>query len=564
MILAVAAEYLSAAEHIKNLFLCCGGLGIFLYGIHVILEGLGEASGNRIRQLLDTLTSNRILAIFFGAVVTALTQSSGVTAVAVVGLVHAGFMGLGQAAGVIMGGSIGVCLMSWVHAMELLDDASLVLDPSLYAPLAVAIGAVLVTVGRQPVKQLAGRFLVGFGLLFLGMDFLKNVLTAYGQQPYFQDMMELSGEIPLVGIAVGILLAALVQNSAAVMGLLPMAAAAGVTVTTASAVYLGLGVNVGMCVSALLASVRVSRLARQAAVFQLCYSILGTLLLGIGAVLLFQLGAVDGSAPVNDALTAAAFAGAQAVYAILMLPLVGPCLKLTRKLVSGNGSAKVEYGGDRLSVEPKWEPSSPERAVKDAVEELSRMSQLALDQIRLAMEAVYDGDHDKIKKVYDNEETVIQLGKRLTEYLAAANRLSMSEHRRLVISNLFFTVNDIKHAARHGKNIAEHAEIMIRDHVTLTSAGMEDLKAVAGKATDAFSCAALARESGSLDDVRRVVSLSDDVDMLEEEMRDRALSRLSERACGVSSSVIVLDILENLVGIANRAVSMVGYVKDEM
>src|SRR5699024_6568177 len=150
------------------------------------------------------------------------------------------------------------------------------------------------------------------------------------------------------------------------------------------------------------------------------------------------------------------------------------------------------------SVEPKWEPSSPERAVKDAVEELSRMSQLALDQIRLAMEAVYDGDHDKIKKVYDNEETVIQLGKRLTEYLAAANRLSMSEHRRLVISNLFFTVNDIKHAARHGKNIAEHAEIMIRDHVTLTSAGMEDLKAVAGKATDAFSCAALARESGSL------------------------------------------------------------------
>ena len=118
----------------------------------------------------------------------------------------------------------------------------------------------------------------------------------------------------------------------------------------------------------------------------------------------------------------------------------------------------------------------PERAVKDAVEELSRMSQLALDQIRLAMEAVYDGDHDKIKKVYDNEETVIQLGKRLTEYLAAANRLSMSEHRRLVISNLFFTVNDIKHAARHGKNIAEHAEIMIRDHVTLTSAGMEDLR----------------------------------------------------------------------------------------
>ena len=175
MILAVAAEYLSAAEHIKNLFLCCGGLGIFLYGIHVILEGLGEASGNRIRQLLDTLTSNRILAIFFGAVVTALTQSSGVTAVAVVGLVHAGFMGLGQAAGVIMGGSIGVCLMSWVHSMELLDDASLVLDPSLYAPLAVAIGAVLVTVGRQPVKQLVGRFLVGFGLLFLGMDFLKNV-----------------------------------------------------------------------------------------------------------------------------------------------------------------------------------------------------------------------------------------------------------------------------------------------------------------------------------------------------------------------------------------------------
>ena len=262
---------------VSNLFTFCGGLGMFLYGMHVMSDGIQRSAGEKMKNLLGILTNNRLTAVLVGALITAIIQSSGATTVMVVGFVNAGLMTLTQAVGVIMGANIGTCITAWIVSMESLGDAFKAMSPTLYAPLIICIGAFLIMFSKKNGRKDVGNILIGLGLLFLGLDFMKNGAGEYTDLPIFTTAFQLFSANPILGIAIGMIVTAIMQSSSAAVGILQMLASTGGVVTAASAIYISLGSNIGSCVTALLSSMGTTRNAKRTAVMHLTFNIVGTI-----------------------------------------------------------------------------------------------------------------------------------------------------------------------------------------------------------------------------------------------------------------------------------------------
>jgi len=271
---------------ISNLFCFLGGLGMFLYGMSIMADGMQKTAGSRMSSFLGMLTNNRLMAIALGALITAIIQSSGATTVMVVGFVSAGVLNLVQAVGVIMGANIGTTITAWIVSMSQLGDAFEIMKPSFYAPLVIGVGALLVVFGKSQRKHTIGEILIGLGLLFTGLDFMSGSISPYTDAPVFSQAFALLGGNPLLGMVIGALVTAVLQSSSASVGILQTLAMNGI-VTTNAAIYITLGQNIGSCVTAMLSSAGGSRTAKRAAVIHLTFNIIGAVVFGVGGFLLF-------------------------------------------------------------------------------------------------------------------------------------------------------------------------------------------------------------------------------------------------------------------------------------
>ena len=238
-----------SVNDISSLFSFIGGLGMFLYGMNIMADGMQKTAGSKMSQFLGMLTNNRLMAVLLGALITAIIQSSGATTVMVVGFVSAGVLNLTQAVGVIMGANIGTTITAWIVSMNQLGDAFAVFQPAFFAPLLIGIGAIFMLFGKKQKMKTAGEILVGLGLLFIGLDFMSSSISPYTDAPVFSEAFRLLGSNPILGMLIGALVTALLQSSSASVGILQTLAMNGV-VTTNAAIFITLGQNIGSCVSA--------------------------------------------------------------------------------------------------------------------------------------------------------------------------------------------------------------------------------------------------------------------------------------------------------------------------
>ncbi|RZT00970.1 Na/Pi cotransporter family protein [Cuneatibacter caecimuris] len=553
---------------LKNLFMFCGGLGMFLYGMHTMSDGIQKSAGNKMRQLLEMLTNNRLMAVLMGALITAIIQSSGATTVMVVGFVNAGLMTLTQAVGVIMGANIGTCITSWIVSLGQLGDSMMLFSPSLYAPLLLGIGAIMIMFIKKPSSKLAGEILVGLGLLFIGLDFMKDAAGSYTDLPIFKNAFEMFGSNPVLGILIGAAVTAIMQSSSASVGILQMLAASGGVVTAASAVYISLGSNIGSCCTAMLSSLGAPRNAKRAAVIHLSFNVIGAVLFGAGMFLFFQFRPALGSGSIdsvgisifhtvfNIVCTALLFPFAKALVALS--GKVVPAGKKDKELAQENAVEEVVRHLDKRFLE------TPGVAVENVLNEVVHMGEITLENATLAVRSVFDEMPDEYSKVYENEKTINSLEKLLTEYLVQINNLSLTEKQHQIINHLFYIVSDIERVGDHTENIAEMAEYLHNNNIVFSETGISDLKEISEKVLASFQYAIDARKTGSKESVRHVVKLEDMVDDLEEELREKHIARLSNNECSASSGVIFLDIISNLERISDHADNIAGYVKDEM
>lgn len=555
---------------VSNLFTFCGGLGMFLYGMHVMSDGIQRSAGEKMKNLLGILTNNRLTAVLVGALITAIIQSSGATTVMVVGFVNAGLMTLTQAVGVIMGANIGTCITAWIVSMESLGDAFKAMSPTLYAPLIICIGAFLIMFSKKNGRKDVGNILIGLGLLFLGLDFMKNGAGEYTDLPIFTTAFQLFSANPILGIAIGMIVTAIMQSSSAAVGILQMLASTGGVVTAASAIYISLGSNIGSCVTALLSSMGTTRNAKRTAVMHLTFNIVGTILFGTVLYIVFLFNQTLRVAPISSVGISIFHTVFNIICTILLFPFANVLVKISDIVVPKKEEA-MEQKQDSNSEEnaalrhlDKRILESPAFAVEAASREVVHMGEITLQNTRLALEAITTQEMDMVQKVYENEKTINNLEKMLTEYLVKVNNLSLTDHQHLIVSNLFYTVNDIERVGDHTENIAEQVEYMINNQIHFSETGKKDIQDIGNTAAKAFAYSIECREKNSKEALRKVINLEDDVDTLEEDLRAKHIQRLSAGECDPSSGVVFLDIIGNLERISDHATNIVGYVRDEL
>lgn len=549
-------------ENIGNLFAFIGGLGMFLYGMNIMADGLQKSAGNKMKQLLGYLTNNRLLGVLIGALVTAIIQSSSATTVMIVGFVNAGILTLTQAAGVIMGANIGTTITAWLVSAS---EWGAFLKPEFIAPLILGIGAfaLLFTKGKR-VKQIA-EIAIGFGILFIGLSSMSAAVSIYRDSPIFAKAFSTLGANPILGIIAGAVVTAIIQSSSASVGILQTLALNGI-VNWRSAIFITLGQNIGTCVTALLSSAGANKTAKRAATIHLLFNVSGAIIFGIIMTIFFFVNPNLAASNISSTKISIFHTIFNVSNTIILFPFVGILVKLSYFFVRGEDKNEEEeedqvvlkHLDDRILEAPTF-------AVESAIKEVVHMGEIVLENVNLAVKEVYlqKPEQKAIDTVLKKENTINNMEKIITEYLVKISRLSLTEQQNTIINNLFYTVSDIERIGDHAENLAEFAQTRLNHEIVFSEDAMNELKEISEKVESALENAILARSTEDMKYVRKVIQLEDEVDELEEELREKHISRLSKGECTSETGVIFLDILSNLERISDHAINIVEYIREE-
>lgn len=545
------------------LFQFIGGLGMFLYGMNIMADGLQKSAGGRVKNLMGFLTKNRLVAVLLGAGITAIIQSSSATTVMVVGFVNAGMMNLSQAVGVIMGANIGTTITAWIVSMSEWGE---MLKPEFFAPMLLGIGAFGMLFTKSENKRKIGEILVGFGILFIGLSFMSGSIKPYREAQIFTDAFAILGKNPILAILAGAIVTAVIQSSSASVGILQTLAMNGI-VNWQSAVFITLGQNIGTCVTAILSSAGAGKNAKRASIIHLLFNVIGSVLFGIIMFILFQINRAWAAASINSVQISVFHTIFNIANTLLMFPFADKLVHLSELLLRDTQEDEQEesLAQDMARRLDRRILANPSFAIETAIKEVACMGKITLENAKTAVRAVSVEEEGKklCKQVYRTEEQINRMETLLTAYLVDVDNLSLTEEQHLMIKNLFYTVSDIERIGDHSENIAEIADKKRKDKVVFSSKAVKDLDGIATAAISAVEWAVDAREFSHMESVKRVSEYEEMVDKLEDELREKHIQRLSKGKCVPENGVIFLDIMSNLERVSDHAFNIAGYLESE-
>ena len=552
-------------DNITNLFLFIGGLGMFLYGMHVMAEGTQKSVGSKMKDFLGMLTSNRLKAVLVGTLITGIIQSSGATTVMVVGFVSAGLMTLSQAVGVIMGANIGTTVTAWIVSLSKIGDSMKFLNPEFYAPVLIGIGAGIIMFSKSDTKKNRAEIIIGFGLLFQGLKFMSESVAPYTDAPIFATVFTTLGTNPFLGILAGAVVTALLQSSSVSVGILQMLAGNGLIMTNA-AIFITLGENIGSCVTAMLSSIGGSRDARRAAVIHLSFNMIGALLFTVISILLFALKPTLAHYHISPVQISMFHTGFKLTMTVLLFPFGEQLVKLSGMLVPEKqalltGEKKEEELVTHLDPRIFEQPAIAVAALSNAV---ATMGKLTLRNVERACEVCFTQDEAVIAEIFETEKKINAMNRELSEYLIKANTLPVNDHQRLVVADLFNTLTDLERSGDHAENVAKEVQLLMTRQLTLSETGKKDLRDMTDAVQEAFRCAVKAREERSVTSARKVSACEDLVDSLRDEQKERHMDRLSRGECKPEAGLVFIEIIDNLERISDHAQNMAEYIMNEI
>lgn len=552
-------------DNITNLFLFIGGLGMFLYGMHVMAEGTQKSVGGKMKDFLGMLTSNRLKAVLVGTLITGIIQSSGATTVMVVGFVSAGLMTLSQAVGVIMGANIGTTVTAWIVSLSQIGDSMKFLNPEFYAPVLIGIGAGIIMFSKSDTKKNRAEIIIGFGLLFQGLKFMSESVAPYTDAPIFATVFTTLGSNPFLGMLAGAVVTALLQSSSVSVGILQMLAGNGLIMTNA-AIFITLGENIGSCVTAMLSSIGGSRDARRAAVMHLSFNMIGALLFTVISIVLFALKPTLAHYHISPVQISVFHTGFKLTMTILLFPFGEQLVKLSGMLVPEKqalltGEKKEEEFVTRLDPRIFEQPAIAVAALSNAV---ATMGKLTLRNVERACEVCFTQDEAVIAEIFETEKKINAMNRELSEYLIKANTLPVNDHQRLVVADLFNTLTDLERSGDHAENVAKEVQLLMTRQLTLSETGKKDLRDMTDAVQEAFRYAVKAREERSVTSARKVSACEDLVDSLRDEQKERHMDRLSRGECKPEAGLVFIEIIDNLERISDHAQNMAEYIMNEI
>lgn len=546
---------------IQMLFKFIGGLGMFLYGMDAMADGLQKSAGHKMQQLLGALTSNRLMGVLLGTGITAIIQSSSATTVMVVGFVNAGIMNLQQAVGIIMGANIGTTVTSWIVSMSEWGE---MLKPEFFAPALVGLGALFSLFSKNEKKKQIGEILVGFGVLFIGLTFMSASITPYRNAPIFGQAFSVLGRNPILGILAGLVVTGIIQSSSASVGILQTLALNGI-VNWQSAIFITLGQNIGTCVTAILSSLGANRTAKRAAVIHLLFNVLGACIFGVIMFILFQMNSVLASSPISSVEISIFHTVFNVTNTIILFPFAGLLVKASGIFIRSN--EKEEASDPESDMKRHLDErilETPSFAIENVNHEVVNMGYAALENFDVAADALLTSNLSEIKQVEKLEQKIDHYEKLLTDYLIKINNQSLNEEQHILVKNLFYTVSDIERISDHCENLSELATEKANRNIIFSQEAESEMKEMLKAVRASLEHAIKARETSEMSEVRSVVQCEENVDSLEEELRERHIERLSDQSCKPENGVVFLDALSNLERISDHAHNIAGYVKEEI
>jgi len=543
---------MSVLFHRELIFGLLGGLGLFLFGMKVLSDGLQKIAGDRMRKILAALTNNRIVGTLVGIGVTAIIQSSSATTVMVVGFVNAGLMSLLQAIGVVLGANIGTTVTAQLIAFNITQ----------YALPAIGIGSGLKLFCKQKRQVYIGEVILGFGMLFFGLATMKQGFIPLKSSAEFRDLFLLVGNYKLLGVLIGALLTVIVQSSTATIGITLALATSGL-LTFEGSVALILGENIGTTITANLAAIGTNLAAKRTAFAHFLFNFLGTLLI----LLLFplylkfisaitpgdadfviqtqaqadSLAAAIGDKPYIARHIANTHTMFNIVNVLIFLPMVGLLAKVSTLVIRGkdtSGKLQVKFIDNRVL-------NTPPIALGQARREAKRMAEIAQDMLDETNQFLEDGNLKRIRNLEKQEALVDLLQREITDFLVSLSQKSISSETSESIVGLMHMVNDIERIGDHCENLWDLGIRKVEENISFSDIGTGELAEIADRTFKFLNFVTAAMETQDQGIGPKAIAFEDAIDDLERTLRNNHINRLNTGECAVRPGLIYIDILHN-------------------
>lgn len=527
---------------IEIIFSLIGGLGLFFLGMKTMSDSLKKVAGDRLKNTLDILTKRPIIGLFIGTIVTCLVQSSSATTVMSVGFVNAGLLTLKQAISIILGANIGTTITAWLISFFAIFKITT------YALPAIGIGFFLSVFGKTRSVKMWGQFILGFGILFTGLGFMKDAFLPLGESEALKNVLLAFGTYPVLGILAGIVVTVLFQSSSATIALVQIMAFSGL-IDFQTAIPIILGDNIGTTVTAELSAIGGNTNARRTArahallnIIGVCYMII-PVYTGVYARLIELI--VPGPITTTNIMFHVALA--HTVFNVInsffiFLPLINILERLTMRLTRVKAGT-VDIGPIYLE---KHLLETPPLALEQTINEIVRMIHIARDALQNAVKSFVENDTKPLAKVREQEDAVDNLQKEITQYLVELSQKYLEKPEAEMIPVLLHSVNDVERVGDHAMNILELSERKIDQKLPLTEIAHEELTKIMDITLSMFENAITALRKQDVVSAGKVIEGEDQLNKLEIELKEHHIQRVNEGTCHLLSGIVFIDFVDNI------------------
>ena len=512
-----------------------GGLALFLYGMQMMSNNLEAAAGNKMKQILEKLTTNRFMGILVGAGITALIQSSSATTVMTVGFVNSGLMSLNQAVWIIMGANIGTTITGQLIA----------LDVGALAPLIAFIGVVLVVFVKNKKLQHIGGIVAGVGVIFIGMGMMSDAMLPLRDEPEFIQLMT-SFKNPLLGVMAGALFTAVIQSSAASIGILQALAVSGV-IGLHSAVFVLFGQNIGTCITAVLASVGTNRNAKRTTAIHLMFNVVGTV---IFVVLCMVTPFVDWMIATNPANPAAQIANVHTIFniatTVILFPF-GPMLVNIAKKILPDTQVKHVMDADQWFeglMASKHHLGVSTIAISQIHEEIRDMLAMAAVNVSDSFKAMEQGPGENgIQEIADREEEIDLSNVRLSKKISKVLVLDQTPQDIEALNKMYSILGNIERIGDHAMNLAEYAQTIQEKNLNFSDYAKNEFKVMDESCALGMELLRKAAAGDSDFTLEKIQAIEQKIDDITDNFRQNQIDRMREGHCNVESSILYSEML---------------------
>lgn len=524
-----------------------GGLGLFLYGMKLMSDGIEKAAGAKLRGILEFFTTNRFTGMLVGIVFTAIVQSSSACTVMVVSFVNSGLMSLYQAAGVILGANIGTTVTSQLVSFNL----------SKAAPAFLFAGVVAVMFFKNENVKKIGEIILGFGILFMGLSGMSGAMSGLREDPVIVELFA-SMTNPFVAILVGMVVTAIIQSSSVTVSIVLLMANQGLLALPIS-LFIILGCNIGSCGSAMIASLAGKKDAKRSAMIHLLFNILGSVIfcfifmVAVGPIVEF-LERVSGGNP--GRCIANAHTMIKVCQVIILFPFSNLLVKMTYFFIPGEDKKigyrdnfQLKYIGDKVVF-------NPATAVVEVINEMERMASLASENLNRAMNALITLDEEDIEEVYAVEKNINFLSQSITNYLVKINQTTLPIEDLKSIGALFHVVNDIERIGDYAENVADCARQRKTNEISFSKEAQRELGEMLEMVNKIVQYSVDMFAKSNEAHVKDIMALEDAIDEKERELQRKHVGRLTKNECTPEAGMLFSDVISGLERVSDHATNI--------